>query len=265
MPHIYTADTLTGGTEGCVDYIDVANAPIDDGDICLCFAATYLYVYRANATSAAAESSPAVVAPDYSAGVAYTGDLRWLLHETYPVDAAIAAISALTPAANKLFYWTSATAASLIDITAGGRAVLAEALGAANLGLFVDAAGTGVEWARGIKIVNSTRDIATASGTQAITGAGFKPAGCIIFATVSGGVVSSYGVDDGTTRASFRLNPTNLWYTDTATSIYLITATGPENSATAVVSSLDADGVTLTWTKNATPTGTASLTFVFWR
>ena len=76
-------DTLTGGGAGALDALDVTlankGAGIKDGDIAMVCTGTYLYTYKADAGSGAAESVPDVIAPDFSGGSAYTGPLRWIL------------------------------------------------------------------------------------------------------------------------------------------------------------------------------------------
>ncbi|MFH1320319.1 MAG: hypothetical protein ABII90_06685, partial [Bacteroidota bacterium] len=54
------------------------------------------------------------------------------------------------------------------------------ALGAANLKYFVNAAGNDIEWAKGLKVSAVTYNVATATGTQAVTGVGFKPSAVIL-------------------------------------------------------------------------------------
>ena len=82
-----------------------------------------VYHYIANSTSGAAESSPDVIKPDNaSAGVPYTGDLRWILHKTYGVDeefttaekAKLAAVEAL------------ADVTDIINVTAAGALMNSE-------------------------------------------------------------------------------------------------------------------------------------------
>jgi hypothetical protein len=85
---------LTGGGVDALDGLDVSLAGgsqgLTDGDVALVFYNGEFYWYEYNATSGAAESSPAVIAPDYNNGGAYSGNGRWLWRpaagvETVPV------------------------------------------------------------------------------------------------------------------------------------------------------------------------------------
>ena len=77
------ATSLIGGGAGALDA--VYSADIGDGDPAfVTVKGDKIYHYIADATSAAAESSPDVIAPDeVSDGVAYAGDLRWILTGIY--------------------------------------------------------------------------------------------------------------------------------------------------------------------------------------
>jgi len=94
------ATSLTGGGTGALDaeYVDANGVSpwsgagetpgIHDGDPAfVTVQGDKVYHYIANATSGATESSPDVIKPDESsAGVPYTGQLRWILHNVYGVD-----------------------------------------------------------------------------------------------------------------------------------------------------------------------------------
>jgi hypothetical protein len=72
----YYRSALTGGGATALDGAD--GARLTDGDLAFVTAGGVLYVYRLNATSGAAEDSPAVIAPDTNAG-----DKRWILQNVY--------------------------------------------------------------------------------------------------------------------------------------------------------------------------------------
>lgn len=110
------------------------------------------------------------------------------------------------------------------------------------------------------KLVSSTRTGSTASGTQAVTGVGFTPRAIILIAGFASSIASggagkgSVGLDDLTTHGglistsaigagNMAVLGASIGYVESAA-----------NYNTAVVSSLDADGFTLTWTKTGSPT-----------
>ena len=112
---------------------------------------------------------------------------------------------------------------------------------------------------------SATRDTSVSSGTQAITGVGFTPKAVLFFVAQSGADELSVGLDDGTTNNSFYdANDTvaGTWNTsgnaihdrETATAEY-----------TGVLSSMDTDGFTITWTRTGSPTGTLDITYLAMR
>lgn len=84
---VYVATSLTGGGAGALDAI--GGAALLDGDIALVIYSGKLYVYILDADSAAAESSPDIIAPDTGAG-----DKRWLL-QAYNAGAGVVTASAI--------------------------------------------------------------------------------------------------------------------------------------------------------------------------
>ena len=74
---IYWSKTaLTGGAAGALDSID--GASLTDGHFAHVTVSGVLYIHKLDADSAAAESSPGVIAPDANAG-----DKRWVLQNAY--------------------------------------------------------------------------------------------------------------------------------------------------------------------------------------
>jgi hypothetical protein len=131
------------------------------------------------------------------------------------------------------------------------------AKGAANLKMFMNAGATAPEWAGGLKIGSFTRDISTATGTQAVSGVGFKPSVILFIQGQSGGTPNaSIGFSDGTSHYSVLsdYHTAGTWHAGTFC-IYYYGSTGPI-SYTGTVSSLDADGFTVSWIKTGSPTGT---------
>lgn len=127
------------------------------------------------------------------------------------------------------------------------------ALGAANLKRFMNAAGTGMEWASGLNVKTYTRDLTAGDGDVSYTSVGYKPS-AIIFLGSPGSGSGSVGFDNGTTHIVLVMYQDGT-IIDTSHSLY-----GGNAAATAyqfgVVKTLDADGFTITFTKTGSPTGT---------
>jgi hypothetical protein len=68
----YSKTTLIGGAATALDYID--GSLLVDGDFAYVTVAGIVYVYKLNASSGAAESSPWIISPDTNAG-----NKRWIL------------------------------------------------------------------------------------------------------------------------------------------------------------------------------------------
>ena len=116
-----------------------------------------------------------------------------------------------------------------------------------------------------IKLVTVTHDISV-TGDQAITGAGFAPKGYILLATTNAGVgQTSIFVHDGTTQNGLISKDTAGAWTSASDSVAYIMVAGGTTFAKAVPKTLDSDGTTITWSKTGSPTGTATLTFLFFR
>ena len=136
-------------------------------------------------------------------------------------------------------------------------------LAAGTSGDFLMTQGTGANpaWATRprFKVGNFTRDLATATGTQAITGVGFKPKAIIIFGVVNGSAGVTGGFSEASSHGCFyddNAVVADTWQINTAAILLHERSSG--NFQTATVSSLDSDGFTLSWTKTGTPTGTAT-------
>jgi hypothetical protein len=106
--------------------------------------------------------------------------------------------------------------------------------------------------AASIKIGTFTRGNDTASGTQAITGVGFAPSKVLFYAVLSGGSQVSWGMDDGTNAyATWQFSTAGQFRQDASNSIVLLESSG--NDQRAHITTLGADGFTLTWTKSGSP------------
>lgn len=235
----YVAYALTGGSTTSLDYID--GTGLADGDFAFVFVSGVLYHYILDDDSAAAESSPDVIAPDANAG-----NKRWILQNGNLAD-----IAALTIAQGDLIYGSAAnTIANLAKSTA-------------NFKLFMNAAGTLPEWASGAKVVSSTFDLATATGTFNITGAGFKPSVAIVLASVAGEDYFSAGFSAGGTDGCVV-----LFYSGWSAG-YALPELFRYNNGTNIqkftLSAFIADGMTVAHEKVNSPTGTLTIKTLFLR
>lgn len=115
------------------------------------------------------------------------------------------------------------------------------------------------------KISYVTRDMTAANGTQAVTGVGFQP-DVVIFEGVAGGYAGktshSHGFDDGTNHECNLITvQINAGSHSSGYSIFLLE--DGSNYQRAYISSMDADGFTLTWDKQGSPaSGTGYVTYM---
>ena len=107
------------------------------------------------------------------------------------------------------------------------------------------------------KVIAATRDLTTATGTQAITGAGFAPKKVTIVGSSGGTYISvGFAASPSGEGGVFQIYDGTAVRDSKVISVY--TAAGTSQLVT--VSSWDADGITLSWVKSGLPTGT----FNFW-
>mgnify|MGYP001570361080 CR=1 FL=1 len=104
------------------------------------------------------------------------------------------------------------------------------------------------------KIISFTRDLSVASGDVAYTGVGFMPTALVGIGVIGGSLPFTVGfADSGKSAADITQYGAN---TITSSVNFIQIAPSGGNDQAAVVKSYDADGFTLTWTKNGSPTGT---------
>lgn len=110
------------------------------------------------------------------------------------------------------------------------------------------------------------RDMTTATGTQAVTGIGFKPTYVLMLASVGAGQTVSWGSDNsnGSRRCLYSLDGDITTITGAGTvSVQLYISGSAEQHG--LISSFDSDGFTFSWTKVGSPTGTATVNFTAFR
>ncbi len=105
-----------------------------------------------------------------------------------------------------------------------------------------------------------TRDTTVASGTQGVTGVGFKPSAVIFFSNQDISVEFSIGLDDGVTAKGVQQ--------ETAGSFALLNTfsirpkESPGNQYGGSIQSFDSDGFTIIWTKTGSPSGTITMQYM---
>ena len=166
-----------------------------------------------------------------------------------------------------------ASSANLTTITAGNATaavtyVWPTADGTSGQVLSTNASGA-LSWATAsagavsVKVGTFTRDLTTASGTQAVTGVGFTPK-AIIFLTASSAVdvgYGSWGVTDGGVVSGIEWRGGVTADTFAASNIISVILTATDYQYVSAIS-LDADGFTVTWVKAGSPTGTAAIRYL---
>lgn len=112
-----------------------------------------------------------------------------------------------------------------------------------------------------VKTGSFTRALTTASGTQAITGVGFTPKAVIFLGVRDGGLLDTKGFDTGVAANCILQGYDSNQFLGAAYSIYFYHGSGVDRQR-ALITSLDADGFTLTWTKDGSPTGTGTMLYL---
>jgi hypothetical protein len=159
---------------------------------------------------------------------------------------------------NLAFQTQGGTNTLTVPNVTGTVVVGSTSIGASGTRLISD--GTNAVWVGNLYyVVSFTRDMTTASGTQSVTGIGFKPKAANFNSAVNGSNTISYGFDDGTTSESWISviqGGLPTYYGESGNSIHYDPNGGDANTYRGKISSMDADGFTITWTKVGSPTGT---------
>lgn len=111
------------------------------------------------------------------------------------------------------------------------------------------------------KIIVGSRDLTLAGGNVAYTGMGFQPTACEVIGSIgtNANYMTFFGMSDSTrtTLAASHTNSTaNFNYSNTNFMVFADSTAG--NSQVAFINSYDLDGLTITWQKNGSPTGTVN-------
>ncbi len=163
---------------------------------------------------------------------------------------AAAAASATAAASSATAAASSATAAASSATAAASSATAAAASAASVTPLSV-------------KVGSFTRDLTAVSGAVAYTGLGFTPKAIILF----GGKQSTLGFSWGFASSSVMGSVADRGaaggnYYEINSAVLLQTDESGGVNQTAVLTSFNADGFTLTWTKNGSPSGTGTYQYL---
>lgn len=161
-------------------------------------------------------------------------------------DGAPVLVNTVVTTPGDILYATAASTLARLGITA-------------DCHLVGNAAGTAPEWVVPYKVGSFTRNLTTASGNVGYTGVGFKPS-AVIFFTLLSTLSLCVGLDNGTNVVCLMPYSGGSLYGSQTESIYATPGAG--SGQTAKITTLDSDGFTLAWTKIASPTGTADITYL---
>lgn len=118
------------------------------------------------------------------------------------------------------------------------------------------------------KVGSFSRDTTVATGTQAVTGVGFRPRVVLFFAAQSNTGEASFGFADQVIGATTLSNSNVNSRTATSAGTFETNASaifafqGGSDYYEGLLSSLDTDGFTISWVKTGSPTGTLDVTYV---
>jgi hypothetical protein len=111
--------------------------------------------------------------------------------------------------------------------------------------------------------IQFTRDLTSASGDVSYTGMGFLPTMCIFSGAVGGSLTQYLTIvsvsDSAKNSIAVNLQASQIVAPGNGTNVLVFGDATGANFNNAIVKTYDADGLTLTWTKIATPTGTATI------
>jgi hypothetical protein len=144
---------------------------------------------------------------------------------------------------------------------AAGDQALVHCLSTGNYRLMYQRADGSALTGLSTKVGSFTRDTATASGSQAITGVGFRPKAVVFLASQGSTKEMSVGFSDASSNLCIFQQSTAGNFTTNSAAITLDESTGV-SAYVGSISSFDSDGFTISWTRTGTPTGTATVYYM---
>jgi len=260
----FNKETMGGTPNGTLTTFTTTGTPVAntefiyrDGQLLTGGSADY-YMTNNTATFTAAPLTSSVLIASYQSNNSVAGNADLLDGQHGSYYASTAGTETLTnktltsPVINTGFSGSgTASGAEVTTGTADTKIVTPKALGDAGINLV------------NTRVIASTRDLATASGTVTYTGAGFTPTSVIAFAAMNG---TSTGRSIGWSNSGLSSGAAIIVYDAVASfsnvqNLLHIQPTSGNNQVGAF-SAFTSDGLTVVWTKTGSPTGTASLTFI---
>jgi len=158
----------------------------------------------------------------------------------------------------ELITWNASGVIAAVAVGSADQVLTSNGTGAAPT--FQAAAAGGAS----VKVGTFTRDTATASGNQAITGVGFTPKALLFVGGQSTSAEIGWGLSDGTNEANLydRYNITSANNYGVVNSRAMTFVEDGTKDYSGTIASLDADGFTITWTRASTPTGTLLIMYL---
>lgn len=109
------------------------------------------------------------------------------------------------------------------------------------------------------KAIGATKNLADASAAQSFTGCGFMPTAVIVIASVNSTDRGSWSVatkvGSNVVKGMSTPNGSTAFFASVGSNIIFIQDDAGANSQSASLTSFDADGITIAWTKTGAPSG----------
>lgn len=116
------------------------------------------------------------------------------------------------------------------------------------------------------RVVNYTRDLSLSSGSQTLTGAGFRPHGARVIMGQAGTNRMSMSQTDGTMTACVLYNVSgNTFSTSFGGTLVFVQDIAGIQEYTGTFTAFTSDGLTINWTRVGTPTGTIQFSVEYTR
>lgn len=111
------------------------------------------------------------------------------------------------------------------------------------------------------KVISGTRDMTAATGNVSYTGVGFRPRKITVHSIIAGTRMVSEGVGSSAANSYCQYLGDSIGYDYILNGklIHQFSSAGGGANQSAVIASMDSDGFTLTWTKNATPSAETAM------